>query len=142
MKVRNFTVLLLCLLIFVSCSESQKDSGTTTPSTLEPYIIDAILCLGVINGKPAGITNVFTADDIVHIWIEWDNIYDENTVSVNWLEPDGHLEAADEVTFNSRNGRKVTWFSLDPGSPADVGFWEIEIFLNGEFQRSYLFELI
>lgn len=142
MKTKHFFILLLCLSIMFTCSESQKDSGTTTPSTLEPYIIDAILCLGVVNGNPAGITNIFTTDDVIYIWIEWDNIYDENTVSVNWLEPDSDLETTDRITFNSRNGRKVTWFALNPGSPTETGFWEIEIFLNGEFKRSYLFEII
>ena len=142
MNKRIILNLLLIVILLMYCSETSQDSGTTTPTVYEPYIIDAVLCLEVVEGLPAGITNIFTTDDEIHIWIEWDNIYDRNTVSVNWIKPNGSIEADDSVTFTSRDGRKVTWFSLDPGTFVDKGFWEVEILLNGYFQRSYLFELI
>ncbi|MFC1726835.1 hypothetical protein ACFL4T_14530 [candidate division KSB1 bacterium] len=142
MKIRISLSFLVMFFLLMYCSETTQDSGINTPTVYEPYIIEAVLCLEVVDGLPAGITNIFTTNDEIHIWIEWDNIYDRNTVSVNWIKPNGSIEADDSVTFTARDGRKVTWFALDPGDFIDKGFWEIEILLNGHFQRSYLFELI
>jgi len=142
MKPKNVLVIILFFSLILSCSDSEKESGITTPSDIDPYIIDAVLCIDVINGIPVGITEIFIEDDIIHIWIEWDNIYDRNTVAVNWINPDGEIDTNDSVTFTSKGGRKVTWFSLKPGKPVKKGFWEVEILLNDNFMRSYLFEIV
>ncbi|RKY89831.1 hypothetical protein DRQ09_00675 [candidate division KSB1 bacterium] len=142
MKVTGCSFFLLMIFVSVHCSKTSSKKGTTNPSLDDPYIIDIVLCVEVVNNKPAGITTVFTEHDEIHLWIEWDNIFDRHELTVEWINLDGNLELRDNITFTSDNGRQVTWFAIKPGIPVKKGSWEVVVYLDGIFERSLFFEII
>ncbi len=128
---------------YIYCEkDAEGESGVLTPESEEPYLIDGVLCLGIVNGKPDRITSYFTSEDVIYLWIEWDNLFEEHEISIYWYNPEGELEYSSEPeTIYSPNGRKVVWFSLEPSIPVKTGEWLVEIYLEGSFQRSYLFDI-
>jgi len=142
MKIIRVLFALLFLCSGYNCSETKGTKGTTNPLLDDPYIIDIVMCIEVLNDKPAGITTIFIEDDEIHLWVEWDNIFDQHNVAIEWINPDGNLEFTDDTDFNSENGRQITWFSITPGKPAKKGVWEVAVYLDGNFERSLFFELV
>jgi len=142
MRFFKFFLLALLLIPGMRCSETEGTKGSTNPSLDDPYVIDMVLCIEVLNNKPVGITTIFTDADEIHLWVEWDNIFDTHNLLIEWINPDGDLEFNDEINFSSDNGRKVTWFSIKPGTPVKKGVWEVAVFLDGVFERSLFLEII
>ena len=92
MKILNYFLLFLLSALCTRCSDTQGTKGSTNPSLDDPYIIDIVLCVEVVNNKPIGITTIFTEEDEIHLWMEWDNIFDQHNLAVEWVNPDGNLE--------------------------------------------------
>ncbi len=146
------TTFLIFALILNGCEESTSGgSGATDIGRGEPKIIDSVLAVDITDDRPTDITDTFDPeiDDKVYLWILWDNIDDGHEVKVNWISPDDDLDDppyhSEEITINSSTGDKITWFYIDAptgglgGTQFATGYWIVEIFLDGLFERSHLF---
>ncbi|RPH97029.1 MAG: hypothetical protein EHM72_14050 [Calditrichaeota bacterium] len=139
---RNFIVL-ICLLmgLILGCSSTEgQGSGGIEPGSSSPDIIEGFMCGGVYNDLPVGIDNDFFVDDIVYIWLSWVNVTGSHEIKILWIDPN---EKIIEVlrTFESKTGKLANYFWLDTTSAAPVGKWVAEVYLDGDFVRSYAFWL-
>ena len=138
-----FMVVLLLFLV-VGCSED-SDMGIVEPLADEPIIVDAATCLRIEDTRPAGITDTFLeSDDKIYIWIYWSNVDAVSTVEVLWFEPDEDTALlSDSQTIDSSSGFAITWFSIDkPLGDFAEGDWSVDVYLDGLFERSYLFTVV
>lgn len=135
-------MILLALTLFAYGCGDSGGSSSVEPFADEPMIVDSALCINVDNDRPDGITDTFlTSDDRVYIWLYWTNVEGTSTARAVWYKPDVDTPyREDSQVINSESGFGITWFYVDkPVSGFDDGEWLVEIYLDGEFQRSYLF---
>ena len=136
------TVALLALV--VGCDED-GDMGALEPLADEPMILDAVMCLQIEDGRPAGITDTFLeSDDSIYIWIYWSGIDTTSTVEALWFEPgDDTATLAESQTVSSSSGFAITWFSINrPDDNFAEGDWSVDVYLDNLFERSYLFTVV
>jgi len=137
-----FVIVIMALPAFIlGCSES-GGSGAVEPLSDEPMILDSVLCINVEGDRPDGITDIFLrSDDRIYIWIYWTNIEGTSTIKTVWYEPDEDMPyREDSQLIRSETGFGITWFYLDkPVGGFTDGEWSVEIYLDGEFERSHLF---
>ena len=137
-----FTVVILLFLV-VGCGED-SDKGIVVLAD-EPMIVDAAMCLAIEDTRPAGITDTFLeSDDKIYIWIYWSNVDTVSTVEVLWFEPDEDTALlSDSQPIDSSSGFAITWFSIDkPMGGFAEGDWSVDVYLDGLFERSYLFTVV
>jgi hypothetical protein len=125
-----------------SCGESGKNE-TIISIADAPRIADFAFCKSIRDGKPdrmRGPGTFFWEDDVIYIWIYWANVESTSTVKVVWYnESDNKLFHEDSQAIDTKNGFGITWFELGwENRPEEC---RVEIYLDGEFQRSYLFEI-
>lgn len=136
------SIVLVLSALFLGCDNDGGRSGVIEPWGDEPMILESLLCLDVSGGRPVGITNAFVeTDERVYIWIYWINIEDRSTVEVAWFEPGEDLPFFEETeTIGSDAESLITWFSIDrPARGFAEGDWVVDIYLDGELERSHLF---
>jgi hypothetical protein len=135
-----FTMIVLPVLI-VGCGE-EGGSGAVEPLAGEPMILESVMCLDIDDARPVGITDSFLeSDDEIYVWIYWTNIEGRSTIDAVWFRPDKDSPfREDSQTVNSSTGFGITWFFI--GAPPDgftEGEWSVDIYLDGQFERSHLF---
>jgi hypothetical protein len=64
-----------------------------------------------------------------------------STVKAVWYSPDKETPyREDSHIVSSESGFAITWFYMDkPVGGFTPGEWSVEIYLDGSFERSYLF---
>jgi hypothetical protein len=134
--------ILLITLTFLSYGCESGGSGSTEPLADEPMIVDSAMCINVSNDRPDGITNTFlSSDDRIYVWVYWTKVAGTSTAKAVWYQPD--VDSAyreDSQVVRSESGFGITWFYLDkPAGGFNSGEWLLELYLDGVFQRSYLF---
>lgn len=149
----SFGIVLLSLTIFLyGCEETKSGgSGAIDLGRGEPKIVESVTAISVHEDRPDGITDTFDPelDDQVYLWILWGNIEESHTVEVSWYSPEEELDDppfwSEKRTFSSTTGEKITWFYIDApegglsGNQFVPGYWTVEIYLDGLFERSHLF---
>ena len=145
----TLSVKLLLIVVFmctfqISCDKAEnQEGGVVSPEEGEPYIIESVMCVDVTdNMLPVWITDTFTRGDAVTLWIRWGNVSSNHTVTADWFEPDGTLNATIEKEFTAQSDQAITWFSIQTTSDSPAGQWWVAISFDGEFMRSHLFDLI
>lgn len=110
--------------------ESNVESG--------PILIDAVLCLNIIDGQPARITEYFYYNDTVNVYTLWENVEDTGHVYFYFISPDGIVrDSSLLLLYPSRFSTCITSYI-----PKNIeGEWEVLIYLNDTFKRSMLFTL-
>jgi hypothetical protein len=143
-----FIKLFLLGIIFGGCDNtSSGGSGSVSLLRGEPVILDSTLSINVSDDRPDGITNTFfDTSDRIYLWIFWVNVQGRHTVEINWFSPEDALDAPpfreDQETFTSSTGDQITWFFINAPSGSFVeGEWFVEIFLDGLFERSHVFDV-
>ena len=138
---KKMPLLLFALILSLACESTEGGgSGGTEPVLTAPEIIEGFMCTGIFEGKPVGIDNDFFLDERVYVWLSWTNVVGTHEVKILWVAPtDKIFETKD--TFESANGKMTTYFWLDTTESAPVGQWLAEIYLDGNFIRSYTFWL-
>ena len=127
--------------LILSCSSTEGGgSGGLEPSVTEPRIVDGFMCANVFDDRPVGIDNDFWLDDRVYIWLSWENMSGAHTVKILWVDPNEKLFET-RNTYKSDQGNLTTYFWLDTTSSATAGEWLAEVYLDGNFIRSYSFWL-
>ena len=143
-----FIKLFLIGIIFGGCDDtSSGGSGSVSLARGEPMIIEAALATSVTDDRPDGIVNTFFEDERIYLWMFWVNVEGRHTVEVNWLSPNDDLDdppfRPDQKIFTSSTGDQIVWFFIEPPSAGfPKGTWYVEIFLDGLFERKYLFSVI
>ena len=146
-------VVLLFAIVLNGCEETKSGgSGVTDLGRGEPSIVESVLAISVDEDRPVGIIDTFDSeiDEQVFLWVLWKNIDQRHTVKVLWYSPDDDEEEdppfwSEERTITSTTGEKITWFYVDApegglsGDQFASGYWSVNIFLDGLFERSHLF---
>ncbi len=128
----------LAVLALSSCDD-EKAGGELVGPLAGPRVAESLLALGVFEGVPVGITNSFAQDEIVHLWVRWEALEPPHVAEAVWYDPFGDEVAATALDIASGPAEQITVFSLDLTSGSSEGDWEVELWLDGEFQRSHLF---
>ena len=143
-----FIKLFLLGIILGGCDNAGSGgSGSVSLLRGEPVILDSTLSINVSDDRPDGITNTFfDTSDRIYLWIFWVNVQGRHTVEINWFSPEDALDAPpfreDQETFTSSTGDQITWFFIDaPSGGFTEGEWFVEIFLDGLFERSHVFDV-
>jgi len=135
-----FTVIVLPVLI-VGCGE-EGGSGAMEPLADEPMVLESVMCLDVDDARPVGITDTFLeSDEEIYVWIYWTNIEDRSTIKAVWFRPDKDSPSReDSQRIESSTGFGITWFFIEaPSDGFTEGEWSVDIYLDGQFERSHLF---
>ena len=136
-----FAVMILSVLI-LGCDNNEGGKGVVEPLSDEPMVLESVMCLDIDDARPLGITDTFLeSDDWIYVWIYWTNIEDRSTVRVAWFEPDENMPfREDSQIVDSSTGFAITWFFIErPDDGFEEGEWSVDIYLDGLFERSYLF---
>ena len=154
---RTYTLLLGAVLLSLAillngCEETTSGgSGSIDLGRGEPKIVESVMSISVHDDRPDGITDTFSseADEQVYLWILWGNIDETHKVKIEWYSPEEDVDDppfwSDESTISSTTGEKITWFYIDApegglsGDQFSAGWWSVDIFLDGLFERSHLF---
>ncbi|MBN1465377.1 hypothetical protein JXA02_06430 [candidate division KSB1 bacterium] len=140
---RRTSILLFISVIplIMACSSTEgQGSGGLEPVVSAPQIVDGFMCAGVFEDKPVGIDNDFWLDDLVYIWLTWENMNGTHEVKIIWVDPGDDVYET-KKSYSSQDGKLTTYFWLDTTSTAKAGEWLAEVYLDGIFVRSYSFWL-
>ncbi len=135
------SIVIVLPVLILGCGD-EGGSGVLEPLADEPMVLESVMCLDVGEGRPMGITNSFLdSDEEIYVWIYWINVEGEHTAKTVWYEPDAELPFEEESrTFDSSTGFSITWFFIEePSDGFAKGEWSVEIYMDGLFERSYLF---
>jgi hypothetical protein len=133
----GFCVLALAL----TACEEERATGDVVGPLEGPRVAESLLALAVVQGAPMGITDVFEQGEHVHLWIHWTDLEPPHDVDVFWIDPSGdELPTSIQITDEARE--QVTVFRLELTSVSELGRWEVEVYLDGTFQRSHLFYVV
>ncbi|MBN2414077.1 hypothetical protein JXQ31_20550 [candidate division KSB1 bacterium] len=133
-----FLFINLLLLFSIACEKSEGEgSGGLQPGSSDPEIIEGFICSDVLDGKPYGIDNNFFPDDVIYIWLSWEQVSGEHEVQIIWLDPDDDVVTETKKSFNSKNGKWITYFYIDTTNSSPTGKWTAEVHIDGTFVRSY-----
>jgi len=136
----TFTIIALLILI-VGCGE-EGGSGAVEPLADEPMILESVMCLDVDGARPVGITNSFLeSDEQIYVWIYWAHIEGSSTIEAIWFRPEKESPFHKESqVIDSSSGFGITWFYIEaPSDGFARGEWSVDIYLDGQFERSHLF---
>jgi hypothetical protein len=139
---RNLLPLVCLYAVALAACDDEKASGELVGPLSGAHVAESVLALAVFEGVPVGITDTFVQDEIVHLWVRWNKLEPPHEVEAVWFDPNG-----DEVDFSvieilDGPAEQITVFSLDLTPVSMTGFWEVDLWLDGEFHRSHLFEVI
>ena len=139
-------ILLDCIATWVltGCESQSGGSSSISPFKGEPMIVDSVLSLDVVDNRPNGITDTFRSDDErIYLWIYWINVEGSHNVRVEWFSPEqgtGEPPYYKSTEYFTSSGEQITWFYLEkPAGGFARGEWEVYVYLDNSFERSYLF---
>lgn len=134
-------VVCLCAVALAACDD-EKASGELVGPLAGPHVAESVLALGVFEGVPVGITDTFVRDEIVHLWVRWNRLEPPHEAEAVWYDPNGDEVDTALVEILDGPAEQITVFSLDLTPTSLMGAWEVDLWLDGEFHRSHLFEVI
>lgn len=122
--------------------QNEKSSGTVVGPLAGPRVAESVLCLGISNGLPDGITEVFEQSEDVHLWVHWEALTPPHTAEAVWYDPDGREVDGTSVQITGKASEQVTVFRLQLTSVSKLGRWSVDLYLDGEFMRSHAFLVV
>jgi hypothetical protein len=138
MKQLKYLVLLFAL-FFIACEKNETGGTVVAPGENDPYIIDAVLCTGIYNNYPSGITNYFYQGERVNLWVNWANVAKGQKVTVEWWKPGNNKDSEYSAYFQSTATRQISINYLDLSNFATTGEWIAKLYMDDKFMRSYRF---
>jgi hypothetical protein len=127
------------IFVFYACNKSESGGTVIAPGENDPYIIDAVLCTGIFNNLPSGITSYFYTGEKVNLWVHWANVTKGQRVTAEWWNPNNSKENEYTTTFQSTANKQISINYLELSSFATKGEWQVKLFLDNSFMRSYRF---
>ncbi len=135
---RILVVLFAILVSLLGCSANTGVVGGESSTQEGPVLLDATLSLGIVDGRPKGITDYFFFNDTVNVYTLWQNVKDTDKVTFYFLNPS--QDVMDSFLISLLPGEFSTAFvSYVPPQIAED--WEVMIYLDNDFERSLLFTL-
>ncbi len=128
-------------LALVGCDEEKAASELVGPLA-GPRVGESVLALAVFEGLPVGITDTFIRDEIVHLWVRWEQLEPPHVAEAIWLDPDGDVVDSSVLDISDGPAEQITVFTLELTPASQVGPWEVELWLDREFQRSHIFQVV
>ncbi len=137
-----FCFLLAQMFTALACDQTKGGgSGGLDPEDL-PYLLEGVLCADISPGQnPVGIVDNFPADSRVYLWLHWANIEGEHIIEIFWDDPEGVQQLEERLDLSTEEDRFISWFFLETTANAKLGEWSVSVFLDGQFVRSYIFEV-
>lgn len=141
MKLRA-SVAILAFALALSACEEESASGIIVGPLPGSRVAESVLALAVIDGVPVGITDTFLPDELVNLWVHWEDLEPPHEAEAVWFDP-----AGDQVDFTVLNitrpeVEQITVFTLELITLSETGRWDVELYLDGEFQRSHTFLVV
>ena len=142
MKKLFLIISLIALCFTVGCEGAKTGGDVVSPGMTDPYIIDAVLCVSIEDGKPVSITNLFLLGERINLWIHWANVKTGQTIKTTWHDPSNKQVGESNIIFQAREDRQISISYIDLNKTSTVtGEWLVKVFLDGVFMRSYLFTI-
>ncbi len=133
--------MVVLLALAVAACADEKATGNVAGPLVGPRIIESQLALEVIDGAPAGITDIFALEEFVNLWIHWGGLEPPHEVEAVWWDPlDNNVSTTLDITEDAPE--QVTVFTLELVQFSVTGRWEVEVYLDGVFMRSILFNVV
>jgi len=142
MRARWLVAVTVGILLTSACADDETASGELVGPLAGPHVAESVLALAVFQGVPVGITDTFVQDEIVYLWVRWNRLEPPHTAEAVWYDPDADEVDVSVVDILDGPAEQITVFSLELTPLSTVGFWEVDLWLDGEFHRSHLFEVI
>ncbi len=141
MKLREFAVIGVLGLALTGCEDDTQTSGEIVGPLVGPRIAESQLALDIVDGAPAGMTDLFFRGDFVNLWVPWIALEPPHEVEALWWDPlDNNFPTVLDITENV--AEQVTVFTLELSEFAPAGRWEVEVYIDGEFMRSHIFDVV
>ena len=136
-------LLLACAyVVTLAACDDERASGELVGPLAGAHVAESVLALAVFEGVPVGITDTFVQDEIVNLWVRWNKLEPPHDAEAVWYGPDGGEVDVSLVEIVDGPEEQITVFSLELTPVSMLGFWEVDLWLDGEFHRSHLFEVI
>jgi hypothetical protein len=130
------------LALSLSACEDERVSGTVIGPISGPRVAESVLALAVIDGVPVGITEIFVQGEVVNLWVHWEALDPPHQAEAVWFDPFGNEVDFTILDIEGRAADQITVFALELTTISDLGRWEVELYLDGEFLRSHTFLVV
>ncbi|NIN73362.1 MAG: hypothetical protein GTO46_15845 [Gemmatimonadetes bacterium] len=130
-----------CAVVLAGCDD-ERASGELVGPLAGAHVAESVLALAVFQGVPVGITDTFVQDEIVHLWVRWNKLEPPHDAEAVWYDPNANEVDVSLVEILDGPAEQITVFTLDLTPVSMTGFWEVDLWLDGEFHRSHLFEVV
>jgi hypothetical protein len=140
MWLRYLAPICTAVLVLASC-EDERVSGEVVGPLVGPRVAESVLALEVVDGVPAGITDVFRVGELVNLWVHWERLRPPHSVDVAWIDPSGS-SLTTTVDIEAPASEQVTVSTLELTGFSATGRWEVELYLDAEFMRSHSFLVV
>ncbi|MGD2217066.1 MAG: hypothetical protein PVJ64_09925 [Gemmatimonadales bacterium] len=139
---RHLLPLVCVTAVALAACDDEKAAGELVGPLSGAHVAESVLALAVFEGVPVGITDTFVQDEIVYLWVRWNRLEPPHDAEAVWYDPNGEEVDVSLVEILDGPAEQITVFSLDLTPVSMTGFWEVDLWLDGEFHRSHLFEVI
>jgi hypothetical protein len=141
MMLRKLAAIAVLGMALTACEDDPQTSGEIVGPLVGPRIAESQLALDIVDGAPAGITDIFFRGDFVNLWVHWTALEPPHEVEAVWWDPlDNFFPTTLDITENV--AEQVTVFTLELSDQSTAGRWEVEIYIDGEFMRSHIFDVV
>ncbi len=134
--------LLCAITCLVAGCEKERASGTVVGPIAGPRVAESVLALGVVDGVPVGITDIFARGETVHLWVHWEALRPPHEAEAVWIDPLGNEVDATVLAIGGRAAEQVTVFSLRTTALSETGRWDVDLYLDSELQRGHSFLVV
>jgi hypothetical protein len=128
-------------LVLTGCDE-ERTGGEVVGPLLGPRVAESVLALEVIDGVPVGITDIFVQGEDVHLWVHWEDLHPPHEAEAFWFDPFAEQVGFTVLEITGRAAEQITVFTLELTEFSETGRWDVELYLDGEFQRSHSFLVV
>ncbi|UCC48468.1 MAG: hypothetical protein JSV41_13570 [Gemmatimonadota bacterium] len=140
---RARTLALACALVpLLAGCEDEEASGIVVGPLAGPRVAESVLALAVVDGVPVGITTIFEQGEVVNLWVHWEALQPPHVAEAVWFDAFADDVDATTLEIRGRAAEQVTVFSLELTSFSQTGRWGVELYLDGELQRSHAFHVV
>lgn len=136
-------VILLVMFPMLACNFSfNAGGGEDIVGGGEPGLRTTVLCRDLGDDySPIGPTDVFAPEDDFYVSIEYSGLEEGQVIGAEWFLEDESLYEVSLPLDASNAGEGYAGFSLTNTEPWSVGNYHVDIYLDGEFDRTVEFRV-
>lgn len=142
MKRLALIVILLVMLPMLACNFSFSAGDEDIVGGGEPGLRTAVVCRDLGDDySPIGPTDVFAPAEDFYVSIEYSGLEEGQLIDAEWFLEDESLYEVSLPLDASTAGEGYAGFTLTNSEPWPVGNYHIDIYLDGEFDRTVEFRV-